>query len=382
MRKKIIQKPIDTVAVPKLDIKKYTELASKIVRIPAERKWINDNRPAIQEVVCQQIAADMAVTLIQQNPQLRQKTLRRPEFYRSLNRVAQLTAQTIVEVVKLPNHEKNSTEENNKKEFTKKLFFAHKKWAAIFEALRRENQIKEYQKKLRKLLKYLAYKEAKEAASAAYIADPNNQSVESNLLQPKPRPSFLHFLYTLTPKSVTAVQLRTCLWLLGLKPGANHQDIKNTFLEFAQDFAKISKPSAEQRAEFDDVFAAHNILLANDEVRLLNLSQEIQEELTTQPITDDELKNFNQKLQLKPDQQYRLSDLEAKVIEFGIIQAGNPNENSQNQMYAIENTFEKLAAIKNDDKDPVVNISRGFPTPPEEKPATASSTPRLVMSHS
>ena len=380
--RRTIQKPIKTVTVPTLDIIKYTALVSKIVLKPTERKWINDNRPAIQKVLSQQIAADMAVIFTQQNPQLRQKTLLRPEFYKSLNRVAQLTAQAIVEVVKLPNHEQDSADENNKKEFTKKLFFAHKKWAAIFEALRKENQIKEYHKKLRKLLKYLAYKEAKEAASAAYIADPNNQSDESNLSQPKPIPSSLDFLGTSTPKSVTAVQLRTCLWLLGLKPGANHQDIKNAFLEFTQDFAKISNPNAEQHAEFDDVFAAHNILLANDEARLLNLSKEIQEELATKPITDDELKSFNQKLQLKPDQQYRLSDLEAKVIEYGIIQAGNPNENSQNQMYSIENTFEKLAAIKNDEKDPIVNISRGFPTSPEEKPATASSTPRLVMGHS
>ncbi len=117
----------------------------------------------------------MAVILIQQNPQLRQKTILRPEFYKSLNRVAQLTARAIVEVVKLPNHEKDSVDENNKKEFTKKLFFANKKWAAIFEALRRENQIKAYQKKrLRKLLKYLAYKDAKKAALAAEaMTDPN-----------------------------------------------------------------------------------------------------------------------------------------------------------------------------------------------------------------
>ncbi len=187
---------------------------------------------------------------------------------------------------------------------------------------------------------------------------------------------------TSDPKSVTGRQLRICLWLLGLKPGANHQDIKNSYDEFAQDFLKISNPSAEHRAEFDDVSAAHHILLANDEERLLNLSKEIEEELANDLITDDELKNFNQKLQLKPDQKYRLSDIEAKVIEYGIIQAGNPNENSQNQMFAIENTFEKLAAIKNDDKDPIVNLSRGFPTSPEEKPATASSTPRLVMGHS
>ncbi len=45
-----LPKPVNTVAVPKLDIIKYTELVTKIVRKPAERKWINDNRPAIEEV--------------------------------------------------------------------------------------------------------------------------------------------------------------------------------------------------------------------------------------------------------------------------------------------------------------------------------------------
>lgn len=362
-----IEKAIEKI---QLNPEKYRDLTRSLIqKKPKSPQWVEKNRPTLQKTLQRQMLIDLTELLQTQNPQILQDTASKPNLFKLMHQLTKNASVALIANIKLPANNDQSKENNEKFRNNQTTLFK-KLIALLCEAYDVNATKADRKKKLRKLLKYLAILEARNAHADQTPEDPKQATEKNSTADKSIFQGAWNFLLSPNPKQLTAIQLKSCLGLLGLKAGAKPQEIKDAFQEMVKEFSQKINPRAEEQVQFDLATAAHQVLMANDAPRLENLAQEVQQELLNQPITPEELKLFAQTLQLKPDQSYSTREIEAKFIEYGAANVEKTDAQSQEKLMQVEHILEKLSArsIENNDQtmrfdsllSPVNNLT---PTP-------------------
>ena len=215
--------------------------------------------------------------------------------------------------------------------------------------------------------------------AAAAMNNVNNKPAEKPAPAPKIQRHPLIEALLLSPRQARALHLKLCLAMLRLKPGTKHDQIKETYSEKVKEWEKINKPTPQQQAEHENITAAHDILIGNEETRLENLPKEIEKELAEEPLTPKEAKDFAQTLRLDPTKEYRLVDIEEKLTTYSIANADSNDMDTLIKIQTLENTFDKLSGVADyNQNDPRVTLLKAASSSSEEFSSTLTHTPRLV----